>query len=657
MMMERSNPDMQNSAMNHTKQEDKASPRRIRFPIGAKLVSIITALLLFSLGAITLMVSVLVTNDLRITAETNNFTVNTRSATEAERILGETRDNMMMLLRTVSILSPERSETFMGYFFEEKRDIAAVAILGKEPAANPGESQAGSAAPWEGFRFTNQEFFRRNEIDPSLVETFIRSLSANVRTLFQRELLLNAAPVFEIPLLAMLLPLNMDGEEKIAALFFSSQPLTDAFGTGTNASFMINGEGDVLVHTDHALVRSGANLGGQPFVQAMRDSGETSRQTLFTGEDGKRYFGAYTRLSIADAAVITNVEYDVVFEGIAATTRRNIFLTAGVLFLSILFVWFFSKTISSPLESLSAAAERIRDGRYDLDLAPGRGDEIGLLTESFVEMSRGLEERERLKDTFGRFINKEIAEQAIKGELKLGGETKRVSIFFSDIRDFTAMSEKFTPHDVVEFLNQYLTRMVDCVNETGGVVDKFIGDAIMGVWGAPVSSGSPAQDALNCVRTALLMRKSLWEYNKTRGSPQRPVIRIGCGINTGDVIAGQIGSSQRMEYTVIGDAVNLASRTEALNKPLHTDILLTENTWILLKDYIITEEMPPVTVKGKEKPVHLFAVVNFRVRQGLVQPGPLTLMELRQRLGLTAPDLNKVDMDGEEKKYTISKDL
>jgi adenylate cyclase len=271
-------------------------------------------------------------------------------------------------------------------------------------------------------------------------------------------------------------------------------------------------------------------------------------------------------------------------------------------------------------------------------------------------MSRGLEERERLKDTFGRFINKEIAEQAMKGELKLGGETKRVSIFFSDIRDFTAMSEKFAPHDVVEFLNQYLTRMVDCVNETGGVVDKFIGDAIMGVWGAPVSSGSPARDALNCVRTALLMRKSLGEYNKIRRSHRRPAIRIGCGINTGDVVAGQIGSSQRMEYTVIGDAVNLASRTESLNKPLHTDILITENTWALVKDYIISEEMPQVTVKGKEKPVRLFAVVNFRAREGAVQPGPLTLAELRQRLGLTAPVLNKADMDEEEKKYTISKE-
>ncbi|MDR1899782.1 MAG: HAMP domain-containing protein [Treponema sp.] len=651
--------------MDHTEQgkKDPAPPRRmrVRFPIGAKLVSIITTLLLISLGAITVMVSVLVTNDIRVTAENNNFTVNTRSATEAEHILTETRSNMTMLLRILSILGAgARSETVTEAFFEEYPDIAAVAIFGGDSA--PPVSGEGSAGDT---RFINQEFFRRNEIDPSLVETFIRDtgVSGEAGTSKEvgasKEILLNAAPVFEIPLLVMLLPLIEDGEEKTAALFFSSDSLTEAFGTGVNASFMINRAGDILVHADHTLVRSGANLSGRPFIRDMHESGETSRrtlQTLFTGEDGKRYFGAYTRLSLAGAAVITNVEYDVVFEGIAATTRRNIFLTAGVLFLSILFVWFFSKTISGPLKNLSAAAAQIRDGRYEVELTTRNRDEIGLLTESFVEMSRGLAERERLKDTFGRFINKEIAEQAMKGELKLGGENKRVSIFFSDIRGFTALAEKFKPHDVVEFLNQYLTRMVDCVNQTGGVVDKFIGDAIMGVWGAPVSAGSPARDAMNCVRAALRMRRRLREYNKTRGSPRRPVIRIGCGINTGDVVAGQIGSSQRMEYTVIGDAVNLASRTESLNKPLHTDILITENTWRLVKDHIIAEEMPPVTVKGKEKPVRLFAVVNIRVRPGKVQPPPASLAELRQLLGLTAPDLGKVDMDEEEKKYKITTD-
>jgi adenylate cyclase len=258
--------------------------------------------------------------------------------------------------------------------------------------------------------------------------------------------------------------------------------------------------------------------------------------------------------------------------------------------------------------------------------------------------------------TFSHFTNLEVAKLAMRGDLSLGGGTKRATIFFSDIRSFTEISEKMEPVEVVEFLNDYMSRMVACVDATGGTVDKFVGDSVMAHWGTVTTAGSPAADALNCVRAALAMRKALREFNRGRdGSDKQPHIRIGCGINTGDVVAGQIGSQERMEYTVIGDAVNLASRTEALNKPLHTDILITENTWKLVGRYLICEEMPPVRVKGKEKPVRLFAVVNLRVRKrGEQQQWPRTLRDVRALLGTAAPDLRGVDLNSEEKKYLIN---
>jgi adenylate cyclase len=154
------------------------------------------------------------------------------------------------------------------------------------------------------------------------------------------------------------------GGGETAVVFFFPESLGENFGTGANLSFMISGDGDVLIHPNHELVRTGANPGNQGFIQAMRMNPDKSRQSLYTGEDGKRYFGAFTRLSLAGAAVITNIEYEVVFEGIAATTRRNIFLTIAVLFASIIFIRIFSKTISSPLKALSGAARQIEGGGF-----------------------------------------------------------------------------------------------------------------------------------------------------------------------------------------------------------------------------------------------------------------------------------------------------
>jgi adenylate cyclase len=341
----------------------------------------------------------------------------------------------------------------------------------------------------------------------------------------------------------------------------------------------------------------------------------------------------------------------VVFEGIRATTRRNIYLTAAVLLAAIIFIRIFSKTISTPLKVLTRAAEQIEGGQFDLALKPKTRDEIGALTVSFDRMTRAL-------NIFGRFTNREIAVRAMRGEIKPGGLPKHATIFFSDIRNFTAKSENFTKEfgdaasdKIVHWLNDYLTRMVDCVENTGGVVDKFIGDAVMAHWGTAYSSGSASEDAFNCVKAALMMRAALVKMNRGRKAddPGNPPIRIGCGINTGIVTAGQIGSEQRMEYTVIGDPVNLASRTEALNKPLGTDILITESTWELVGDRFITEEMPPVTVKGKEKPIRLFAVIKLKGIGGQ----PKTLAELRKLLGIKLSDLNTAAMGAEEKKYKI----
>jgi len=215
---------------------------------------------------------------------------------------------------------------------------------------------------------------------------------------------------------------------------------------------------------------------------------------------------------------------------------------------------------------------------------------------------------------------------SLSGELDLGGESKECAVCFSDIRGFTPMSEKLSAEKVVSFLNDYFKHMVRCVNETHGIVDKFIGDAIMSVWGALKSYGNDSENAVNA---CLMMRKVLIDFNKKR----KEKIQIGCGINTGRVIAGQIGSDEKLEYTVIGDAVNLASRIESLNKTFATDILITDNTYKHVRNTFSCIKMDDIKVKGKSKPVTVYAVLGHANDADC----PSSLNELRRLVGIRAP--------------------
>ena len=621
---------------------------KVRFPIGAKLVTMIAVLLVIALGAITLLVTWFGSEDVQITAEENNRTVNVQAAASMENELSSIRANAFLLLDLIN--TAESGSSFpkqaASFYFERNPSVAAVLVTDSRRS--------------NGIDLTllNTTFFLSHELESSLVETFLQQ-EKDAAVQVERGIMkiLNAAPLFNQPMLVLFYPYREKGLAQGLAVFFSAEKLADDFGQGTlQTTYLVNDTGDVLIHPDFDLVHRGVNVSSFPLFTKMRENGDINRQILFEDEAAKRYFGSYTRLSLGDAAVLTTAEAARVLEPVNDSAKRNLFLSIAVLALSAMFVWFVSKSISTPIKLLTTAAHQIEAGEYELDLRPKTRDEIGLLTSSFVQMGKGLAERERLKDSFGRFINKEIAELAMQGRLALGGETKETTIFFSDIRSFTAISEKLQPFEVVGFLNEYMTQMVECVNDTHGVVDKFIGDAIMAVWGAPTTAGSPREDALNCIRAALRMRAALMQFNRGRGGDKKPIIRIGCGINSGPVVAGQIGSQKRMEYTVIGDAVNLASRTEALNKPMGTDILITEYTYKLVQDEVLVEEMPSVTVKGKEKPLRMFAVVNMPNENGIPgagEKGPTSLNQVRNVLGIPIPDFAKVNINEDEKKYKI----
>lgn len=222
-------------------------------------------------------------------------------------------------------------------------------------------------------------------------------------------------------------------------------------------------------------------------------------------------------------------------------------------------------------------------------------------------------ERARLRRTFETHVSKNIADALLSDRHRLqsmlGGERRAVSILFSDVRSFTAMSESAPPEAIVAQLNEYLSGMVDCVLQEGGTLHKFIGDAVMAVWGDTMSGGRD-EDARRAVRAALAMFGRLAELNKRWAEEGRTPIRMGIGINHGEVIVGNIGSTKRMEFTVIGDAVNLASRLEGATKEFGADILIGEDARPLVQAEFLLRPAGRIQVKGRNRAVNVYEVIG-----------------------------------------------
>ena len=217
-----------------------------------------------------------------------------------------------------------------------------------------------------------------------------------------------------------------------------------------------------------------------------------------------------------------------------------------------------------------------------------------------------------LSALFGRAVSPEVAEHFLSGGLELGGEVRQVTVLFSDIRGFTTLSEPLSPEQVIAFVNEFLDEMHQAIQGVGGIVHKLGGDSIMALFGAPVADLNSPRMALHA---GLRMRARLAVLNERRRARGDVPLRIGIGINTGPVVAGGVGSEDRLEYTVLGDAVNVAARLESLTKDYpQYDILISETTLQNLpdRDLLETVDLGEVTVKGKTEPVRVFAVLNHR---------------------------------------------
>lgn len=329
----------------------------------------------------------------------------------------------------------------------------------------------------------------------------------------------------------------------------------------------------------------------------------------FTEDAWGSWLTAYAPIFNKDGHYIATLGIDLSATDIGIEMNRLVLAGILSLFVSIVIAlsvgFWLSKLASKPLTSLCSVVKEIGAGNLDCKADLTKDVEFDQLAVAINEMTHGLRERERLKTNFARYVSSQILDKILHSETatKVEGERRKITVMFSDIRHFTQMAESLPPEHVVSLLNQYFDRMIDVIFDNFGTLDKFIGDGIMVEFGTPLDDPLQEEHAVNA---ALGMSEALKKLNEEwKGQSKKP-FEIGIGIHTGLAIVGNIGSLRRMEYTAIGDTVNVAARLEQLTKQLHHEILISETTYMALQRKFRCRNLGLIQLPGRTEPIHVF---------------------------------------------------
>ncbi|MBF8296700.1 MAG: hypothetical protein HW389_3245 [Bacteroidetes bacterium] len=365
--------------------------------------------------------------------------------------------------------------------------------------------------------------------------------------------------------------------------------------TQSDISFLLGNRVVASTHSDIGqvdLLRS--YLVKREELDAAMGEGKTIQQEIKL--NGERFLCAFSRASMeSDVVYVMAVSVD---QALAAFRKiENVIVLVGLiaLVLAIVGAFFLAKEITAPLRTLVVGTEAIRAGNYEFQLELKSSDEIGQLARSFNEMVLGLKERFLM----AKFVSSSTVQMIRKegGEVRLGGERKNVTVFFSDIRGFTSFSERVEPEVVIDLLNKYLSKQTAIVTKHKGIVDKYVGDEVIAIF-----EGEDMVD--QAVLCAVEIQREIAELNKANAED----IRVGIGINTGMAIVGNVGSEERMDHTVLGNNMNLGARLCSIAQA--GQIIISESSWRLLKTKSVrTKTLDVVSVKGMSRPMQTYEVM------------------------------------------------
>lgn len=412
-------------------------------------------------------------------------------------------------------------------------------------------------------------------------------------------------------MLFQLIALPVFGPDVIGFLVLG-QSIDDEFAeqlekdTGSHISFLTSEQ--VFASSLSPAEREKLLSSGTLSPELLRDHASQEPFLLMFGDE--RFLSLLVMVDahlVAPLYALVQGSYDKAFAPLYTLRRRIIAIGAGALLIALFVGVGLAGGITSPVQTLVTGMQEVFRGNLGYRSNIQREDEIGFLATSFNEMVRGLEEREKIRDVINKVVSPEIAHEMLQRGVALVGEVREVTVLFADIRGFTSLAEGMLPEELLRLLNAYLGRMSRVIEQEKGVIDKYIGDEVMAIFGTPL----PQPDhAVRAVAAAIGMLVELGRFNdeQQEQSVAAPVLRIGIGIASGPVVAGNVGSPERLNYTVLGDTVNIASRLQGLTKEYHTPLIMSETTYHHVAEQYPGRWLGTVAVRGRQEETRLYTV-------------------------------------------------
>ncbi len=379
-----------------------------------------------------------------------------------------------------------------------------------------------------------------------------------------------------------------------------------------------------LVGADVCFVADGRSVVSTKGVESaglrsgMIEAAARDRPTLVS-QGGRRFALVSSRLAAAAPMfAVLAVPLDDALRPFERIRLVEAVASGGALAIAIVLGLLLSKRLTTPIRILVSATERVRRGDFDFAVTVPHADELGTLAGAFNQMTQGLLLKERYRSVLDKVVSPTVAEELMKGDIRLGGETRDLTTLFADVRGFTSLTESMDPQEAIAILNEWLNLAAEAIQSEGGVVDKYVGDQVMAVFGAPVAQDAHAAHA---VRAGLRLRDLTLELNQRRQDAGRPGLSIGIGINSGAAVAGNMGSTNRLNYSVLGTSVNTAARL--CSEAGAGELLIGESTYGAVAPLVHATRLEPRILKGLSIPSSPYLVHRLAGPTGQGRPsGP-----------------------------------